>query len=78
MTLQQEALYAVRLLPDEKLPALIAFARFLTQSDSYVDRTDPAPDTLAEKRRAVAGILRGKVRMSEDFNETPDVFKEYL
>ena len=78
MTLQQEALYAVRLLPDEKLPALIAFARFLTQSDSYSYAANPDADALTQKRRAVSGILRGKVRMSDDFNETPDVFKEYL
>ena len=78
MTLQQEALYAVQLLPEEKLPTLIAFARFLTQSDSYPDKASSAVDNLARKRRSVAGVLRGQVRMSEDFNETPDIFKEYL
>ena len=76
MTSQQEALYAVRLLPKEKLPSLIAFARFLTQSDSFGDTAVSGVDTLTRRRRAVAGILRGKVRMSSDFNETPDVFKE--
>ena len=78
MTLQQEALYAVQLLPEEKLPALIAFARFLTQSDACLDTITPAADALKRKRRSAAGILHGQVRMSEDFNETPDVFKEYL
>ncbi len=78
MTLQQEALYAVQLLPEEKLPALIAFARFLTQPDSFPDAAVPGVDALTRKRRSVAGVLRGKVQMSEDFNETPDVFKEYL
>ena len=77
MTLQQEALRVVRLLPDEKLPALIAFARFLTQSDFHRDAASPDADTLT-RRRAVAGILRGKVRMANDFNETPDIFKEYV
>ena len=57
MTLQQEALYAVRLLPEEKLPALIAFARFLTQSDSFGD-TEGA-DTLTRKYRA-AGDADGR------------------
>lgn len=77
MTLQQEALRVVRLLPDEKLPALIAFAQFLTQSDFYGNAASPDADTLT-RRRAVAGILRGKVRMADDFNETPDIFKEYV
>ena len=78
MTLQQEALSAVRLLPEEKLPTLIAFARFLTQSDSFEGAAVSGVDTLTRNRRAVAGILQGKVRMASDFNETPDVFKEYL
>lgn len=67
MTLQQEALYAVRLLPDEKLPALIAFARFLTQDHSYTYAANPDADSLTQKRRAVSGILRGEagtLRMS--------------
>lgn len=42
MTLQQEALYAVRLLPEEKLPALIAFARFLSRADSSESAADSA------------------------------------
>ena len=78
MTLQQEALHAVKLLPEEKLPTLIAFARFLTQSDFHPETAFSGLDTLTQKRRAVSGVLRGRVRMSVDFNETPDVFKEYL
>ena len=78
MTLQQEALYAVQRLPEEKLPTLIAFVRFLAQSDSFRDTAVSGADTLTRKRRSVAGVLRGQVRISEDFNETPDVFKEYL
>jgi len=78
MTLQQEALYTVQLLPEEKLPTLIAFVRFLTQSDSFPDTASSGMDALTRKRRSVAGVLRGQVRMSKDFNETPDVFKEYL
>ena len=78
MTLKQEALSAVQLLPEEKLPTLIAFARLLTQSDSFGGTTVSGVDTLTRNRRAVAGILQGKVWMASDFNETPDVFKEYL
>ena len=78
MALQQETLYTVQLLPEEKLPTLIAFARFLTQFDSFPDTASSGMDALTRKRRSVAGVLRGQVRMSKDFNETPDVFKEYL
>ena len=41
MTLQQEALYAVRLLPEEKLPVLIAFARSLSHADSSENAAAP-------------------------------------
>ena len=78
MTLQQEALRTVELLPNDKLPTLIAFARFLRQADPLEPEADSSADTLAQKRRSVAGILRGQMRMAEDFDETPDIFKEYL
>ena len=79
MTLQQQAQRAVELLPEEKLPVLIDFARFLNQSDltgrtvSFVDSS-----AISQRRREILGILKGQVHMAEDFNETPDVFKEYL
>ena len=69
----------MELLPEEKLPVLIDFARFLNQSDltgrtvSFVDSS-----AISQRRREILGILKGQVHMAEDFNETPDVFKEYL
>ena len=78
MTLQQQALRAVQVLPEEKLPVLIEFARFLGQT-SVADRmTGPQLSEISERRRALAGVLKGQVKMADDFNETPDVFQEYL
>ena len=79
MTLQQQAQRAVELLPEEKLPVLIEFARFLNQSD-FTGRTISFVDSsaISQRRREIMGILKGQVHMAEDFNETPDVFKEYL
>ena len=42
MTLQQEALHAVRLLPEEKLPVLIALVRSLSHVDSSECAAVPA------------------------------------
>ena len=79
MTLQQQALRAVQLLPEDKLPVLIEFARFLNQTDSADQIVSPARSSVVSQRRsALSGILKGQVYMADDFNETPEVFKEYL
>ena len=78
MTLQQQALQAVQLLPEEKLPVLIEFARFLNQTNSVNQMIQEQSSAALEKRRKLAGILRGQVKMADDFNETPEEFKEYL
>lgn len=78
MTLQQQALYAVQVLPEEKLPVLIEFARFLKQTSVTDQMSGAHGSELSERRRALAGVLKGQVKMAEDFNETPEVFREYL
>ena len=72
MTLQQQAVQAVQVLPESKLPSLIQFARFLNDTpDSVVEEIKTTP-----VRRF--GRLKGKIRMAEDFNDTPAEFKEYI
>lgn len=77
MTLQQEAVQAIQIVPEEKLPFLIQFARFLSSSDNSV-MIQPIQNDTQKKRSLMSGILKGKIKMSEDFNETPDCFKEYM
>ena len=71
MTLQQQAVQAIEVLPESKLPTLIQFARFLNNSPDVVQGTSDAPI-----RRF--GRLKGKIKMTDDFNETPAEFKEYM
>ena len=72
MTLQQQAVQAIQVLPESKLPSLIQFARFLNDtSDVVVEEIKTTP-----VRRF--GRLKGKIHMAEDFNETPAEFKEYI
>lgn len=75
MTLQQQAIKVVQVLPDEKLPTLIQFARFLQSTSS-----DLGVSVSKSNRKTVrkAGRLKGQIWMAEDFNETPEEFKEYL
>ena len=73
MTLQQQAVQAVQVLPESKLPSLIQFARFLKDdtSEAIIEESGVAP-----VRKF--GRLKGKIHMAEDFNETPAEFKEYV
>lgn len=74
MTLQQQAEQVIQVLPDDKLPSLIQFARFL------LDSSDNSSAMAAAKPKAhrKIGRLKGKIWMADDFNETPEVFKEYV
>ena len=89
--LQKEAISVINSVPEKKLPLLIQFARFLSspafdvpenhssfQQMSLAEkrrRTAVQQMSLAEKRRRTAGILKGRIWMADDFNETPDCFK---
>ena len=72
MTLQQQAVQAIQVLPESKLPSLIQFARFLN------DTSDPVVEDAKTTPVRRFGRLKGKIRMAEDFNETPAEFKEYI
>ena len=78
MTLQQQAVQAVDLVPEEKLQVLIEFARFLSVRQTPVDVSIEKKEDITEKRKSIAGILKGKIWMADDFNETPECFKEYV
>ena len=67
MTLQQQAVQAVQVLPDDKLPLLIQFASFLKSSPQI-----GLDETHGKTKRRI-GRLKGKIRMADDFNETPPV-----
>ena len=76
-SLQREAISAVDRVPIERLPILIQFARFLS-SPAYETSENNSGQDIALKRKRIAGSLKGKIMMADDFNETPDCFKEYL
>lgn len=74
MTLRQEAMTAVKLLPEDKLPQLLQFVRFLNPSTK--EKTDAALKSQHEVRRTPGGFP-GKVMMADDFDDTPDCFEDY-
>ncbi|MDE7478047.1 MAG: DUF2281 domain-containing protein [Lachnospiraceae bacterium] len=77
MTLQQQALDIIEGLPDDKLSQVIQFAEYLSSKAKTVT---PAQNESATDNGYLRkpGILKKKMVMLEDFDETPECFKEYM
>lgn len=77
MTLQQQALNVITNLPDEKLSLVLQFAEFLAEKSkgAVLVKREPEDDSGYIRK---PGILKRKMVMSEDFDETPECFKEYI
>ena len=76
MTLQQQAMKEAELLSDEDLAQVIQFMGFLRFSKSRKPFAD-IEQTDGKKYRTRGG-LSGRVILADDFNETPECFKEYM
>ena len=75
MTLQQ-VIKEAGLLSDEDLAQVIQFMGFLRFSKSRKPLTE-IEQTDSKKYRTRGG-LSGRVILADDFNETPECFKEYM
>ena len=78
MTLQQQAIDTIENLPEEKLPQLIQFAHSLLSNDTSHEIVIDGSETIKQKRQKMYGTLKNKIKIANDFNETPDCFKEYM
>ncbi len=76
MTLQQKAVKEISLLSDEDLSQVMQFISFLRFSKT--EHVSMAAQESDHKKCRTRGGLRGKVILADDFDETPDCFKEYL
>lgn len=75
MTLQQQVMREAELLSDEDLAQVIQFMEFLRFSKSGKPLAD-IQQTNSKKYRTRGGFS-GQVILADDFNETPECFKEY-
>ncbi|MDE7416434.1 MAG: DUF2281 domain-containing protein [Lachnospiraceae bacterium] len=77
MRLQQQALDVIESLSDDKLSQVIQFAEYLAEKSKIVI---PVQNNTVNEDGYVRkpGILKKKMVMSDDFDETPDCFKEYM
>lgn len=72
MNLQQLTMEAMAFLPENKKLQVLNFAKSLNPAQSASERIS------ASKSRRKSGILKGQVKMADDFDETPECFKEYM
>jgi Protein of unknown function (DUF2281) len=64
----------IKKLPLDKQQEVDDFIDFLIKK--YQFNTDEG--SVGEKRRKNAGWARGQIWMADDFNETPEDFKDYM
>ncbi len=72
MTIQQLTMEAMAFLPESQKLQVLNFAKSLNTEQSGSGRIS------AGKSRRKSGILKGQIKMADDFNETPECFKEYM
>ncbi|MBK0383686.1 DUF2281 domain-containing protein [Pedobacter sp. SD-b] len=65
----------IKQLPVSKQQEVEDFVDFLVSK--YIN-TELASESLAKRRLKSMGRFKGKIFISEDFNETPSDFKDYI
>ena len=85
MSLQlQQAIQLLESLPAHLQTEVVHFVEFLAQKQAATPDTpaDPAPDpegmSLAERRKANFGRLKGKIIIQPDFDDPIEGFEEYM
>ncbi|GAP98326.1 type II toxin-antitoxin system VapB family antitoxin [Leptolyngbya sp. NIES-2104] len=71
--LKTEILERLEKLPESLQQEIIHYIEFL--SDRYAEKTDEA---IAPQKKRKAGLLKGKIIMSDDFDAPPEDMKDYM
>lgn len=74
--MSNDVLEKVKQLPPDKQQEVVDFVNYLLSK--YQLKAEESTETIAEKRRRNMGWAKGKIWIADDFNETPDDFKDYL
>lgn len=72
MTIQQLTMEAMACLPESKKLQVLNFAKSLSTTQDASERIS------ASEPRRKSGILKGQIKVADDFDETPECFKEYM
>ncbi len=66
----------IKLLPADKQKEIEDFVDYLLQK--YAKPEEKVSKEIQEKRLRNFGNMKGQIWMAEDFNDTPEDFKEYM
>lgn len=69
-----ETIEKLKQLPPDKQQEVDDFVDFLINKYKF----NPNEESVGEQRKKNAGWAKGKIWMADDFNETPEDFKDYL
>ncbi|MCL2055397.1 MAG: DUF2281 domain-containing protein [Oscillospiraceae bacterium] len=72
MELRRQLIRDIEMLPEEYIHVVSILVK------EFTNLSPVAMDDEDEKRRAMFGCLRGKYKMSDDFDAPLDDFKEYM
>ena len=72
--MKQEILEMMEQLPPDKQEEVKDFVGFLLSRYKITE----SREAIAEMRKRNAGRLKGQIWMADDFNETPEDFKDYI
>ncbi|WP_182995376.1 type II toxin-antitoxin system VapB family antitoxin [Pelobium manganitolerans] len=64
----------IKLLPATKQKEIEDFVEFLASKYLSVEEES----SLENRRMQIMGRYKGKIKMSDDFNQTPDDFQDYI
>ncbi len=74
--MSDELMNIMKLLSPDKRQEVVDFAAYLLQT--YKPTSNSDNQELAERRMKLAVRLKGQIWMADDFNETPEDFKDYM
>ena len=50
----------------------------ISSTTDYLQSTNEFVSDVMKKREKMFGCMKGKIKVADDFNETPDCFKDYV
>ena len=77
VALKQELNQTIDSLSDDSVRLLIEVARHISSGDSTRERNQQSRAS-AVKQSALGALAGGLLYMADDFDDTPDCFKEYI
>ncbi len=78
MTLQQRALNVIERLPEDKIDQVVRFAEFLSRETGSQAQAPSRKSVNEDGYIRKPGVLKRKMVMADDFDETPECFGEYM